>query len=384
MLFDLPKKVLFILETLEKNGHEAYIVGGCVRDLFMGKAPNDYDITTNALPSQVKSYFERTADTGIKHGTVTVILENEPFEVTTYRTEEEYSNSRTPDKVEFVGDISLDLARRDFTVNAICYDLNGNIIDLFGGTKDIKDKILKAVGNPDERFFEDALRIMRLYRFAAKLGFEIEKDTEAAALKHIKLLEKISVERIFDELQKAVLGDNLKVLGKLINSGALSHLGLKNCQNTDFITSLEKKGNMRLYAFLKQCDCDKNLLKNLKASNKQNDYFKALDSIKLDITSSKVDIKKALRNTDFETLSDYIQYRSFKDNLDFSKVLLYVNEIKDKNEPYALSHLAVTGDDLKALGFKGKNIGNTLETLLSAVVISPEKNQKDILLSILK
>lgn len=212
----LTRKETMALEMLEVAGCEAYFVGGCVRDVLMKKNIGDIDVTTDALPEQVKEIFKghSVIETGIKHGTVTVILhlgENEisaPIEITTYRSDGIYSDSRHPDNVSFVRKLEEDLARRDFTVNAMACDLRGKVIDLYGGRKDLAAKIIRTVGDPDERFKEDALRIMRGLRFAAVLGFEIEEKTAAAMEENKSLLKDISAERIFIEFKKLLAGDH--------------------------------------------------------------------------------------------------------------------------------------------------------------------------------
>ncbi|MBQ5810507.1 MAG: hypothetical protein IIW23_02885, partial [Clostridia bacterium] len=181
-MFPISDAAITAIDTLESHGFEAYCVGGAVRDLLMGKVPTDYDITTNALPQDVINIFPKTVATGIKHGTITVLLDKETIEITTYRTDGEYVDNRHPEKVQFVAGIGEDLSRRDFTVNAIAYSPYRGILDLLGGRKDIKNKIIKCVGQPEKRFNEDALRIMRCFRFASTLGFSIEKHTLCAAV----------------------------------------------------------------------------------------------------------------------------------------------------------------------------------------------------------
>ena len=204
-MLSIPENAALVIDRLMQNGYEAYIVGGCVRDSLLGLAVSDFDITTAAPPEKVIELFEKTVPTGIKHGTVTVIIENEPIEVTTFRTEGIYKDSRHPENVEFVSDLKEDLSRRDFTVNAIAYDGDDGIIDLYGGLEDIKTRTLRTVRNPDERFCEDALRIMRLFRFASQLGFSIEENTEKSALSKLASLENISAERVFAELKKMLI-----------------------------------------------------------------------------------------------------------------------------------------------------------------------------------
>ncbi|HBF86200.1 MAG TPA: CCA tRNA nucleotidyltransferase, partial [Clostridiales bacterium] len=199
-----------IIETLEEKGYKAYAVGGCVRDLLLGKIPDDYDVATSAFPEEVIAVFgrENVATTGLKHGTVTVILKGKPFEVTTFRSESGYSDHRRPDSVKFVGSLAEDLKRRDFTVNAVAYNGKEGLIDLYGGLSDLENGVIRAVGDPYERFSEDALRILRAARFSAALGFKVEEKTARAAEELAKDLEKVSEERIFAELTKLLAGKN--------------------------------------------------------------------------------------------------------------------------------------------------------------------------------
>ena len=201
-----------VIEALRRAGYEAYLVGGCVRDILRGREPQDYDVTTSALPEQVKEVFknERVIETGLKHGTVTVLIDREPFEVTTFRVDEGYSDGRHPDSVAYTNDLTLDLSRRDFTVNAMAMDEQGNVIDPFGGREDLKRKIVRAVGDPEKRFEEDALRILRALRFSSCLGFEIEKNTAEAAISMRERLSLVSRERCFAELKKTLCGENIE------------------------------------------------------------------------------------------------------------------------------------------------------------------------------
>ncbi|MDD2972366.1 MAG: CCA tRNA nucleotidyltransferase [Lachnospiraceae bacterium] len=208
MRIDLPDKVKFILDTLLNAGYDAYAVGGCVRDSILGREPDDWDITTSALPEQVKTLFRRTIDTGIQHGTVTIMLEKEGFEVTTYRIDGEYQDSRHPSEVIFTPNLVEDLKRRDFTINAMAYNEKTGIVDEFHGMNDLEQKVIRAVGNPEERFTEDALRIMRAIRFSAQLGYSIEENTRKAITKLAPTLRNISAERIQVELVKLITSDH--------------------------------------------------------------------------------------------------------------------------------------------------------------------------------
>lgn len=198
----LPEKVTWILDRLSEHGYEAYAVGGCVRDSLLGREPGDWDITTSAMPLQVKALFSRTVDTGLQHGTVTVLLGNDGYEVTTYRIDGAYTDGRHPDQVLFTPSLLEDLKRRDFTINAMAYHAQKGLVDAFDGVQDLKRGIVRCVGNPADRFREDALRMMRAVRFAAQLGFEIDAPTRDAVRLLAGNLERISVERIQAELVK--------------------------------------------------------------------------------------------------------------------------------------------------------------------------------------
>ena len=209
----ISDKAKIILNALHRGGYSAYVVGGCVRDYFLGIRNSDTDIATSALPQQTEKILTaqniKVVETGLKHGTVTAVMDKTPFEITTFRADGEYKDSRHPQHVSFVSDIKEDLKRRDFTVNAMAYNDETGIIDLFGGREDIENKRIRAVGNADTRFKEDALRIMRALRFSSVLGFEIEKETKQAVFENMRLLKNISAERIFSELLKLLCGKNV-------------------------------------------------------------------------------------------------------------------------------------------------------------------------------
>ena len=208
MTINIPQKAEQILRTLNEAGYEAYVVGGCVRDSILDRVPGDWDITTSALPEQVKELFHRTVDTGIQHGTVTVMMGKEGFEVTTYRVDGEYHDGRHPDAVTFTRSLEEDLKRRDFTINAMAYHPGHGLVDLFGGMEDINRKIISCVGDPVERFTEDALRMLRAVRFSAQLGFTVEENTKAALARMSGNLEHVSAERIQTELVKLLVSDH--------------------------------------------------------------------------------------------------------------------------------------------------------------------------------
>lgn len=372
-MLKIPENIKFVLDTLTKSGYEAYIVGGCVRDSILGLDASDYDVTTSAKPEEIIGLFEKTVPTGLKHGTVTVIIKKEPIEVTTFRTEGQYFDNRHPETVEFVTDLKEDLSRRDFTVNALAYNETVGLVDLFGGVNDLENRILKAVGDPEKRFREDALRILRLFRFASQLNFEIEENTFNAALKLQKGLQNISRERIFTELQKTVNGKNPKALLPLIASGGLRFLGVK--KSPEIYTKTQNL-DLRLFAFLSGTDDPIAALRELKASKRQIDFAETMLKLLRLKPQTKEDIKNALFLTDEYAVSSYLEYT------DTDKAPLF--EIIKNGEPYLISHLAVTGEDLADLGFRGREIGSQLEILRQTVIKDPTKNKKEILLSLTK
>lgn len=225
MNINMPKNVELIIDKFYKNNNEAYIVGGCVRDSILGKIPKDYDLTTSALPDITVNLFEKTIPTGLKHGTVTVVINNENFEVTTFRCDGTYTDNRHPENVTFVSNIKDDLARRDFTVNAIAYNKTVGLVDFFNGLNDINNKIIKCVGDANIRFKEDALRMLRAIRFSCQLNFSIESKTYLAIIENSHLISNISNERIRDELCKILLSDNIvKGMELLASTGLLKFI----------------------------------------------------------------------------------------------------------------------------------------------------------------
>lgn len=381
MLF-IPPEIQFIIERLQKNGFEAYLVGGCVRDMLMDITPHDYDITTSAPPEIILSLFEKTVPTGIKHGTVTVINSGFAAEVTTYRTDGEYSDHRRPERVTFVKSLKEDLARRDFTVNAIAYNENEGIKDFFGGREDIKNKILRAVGEPKKRFCEDALRILRLFRFASVLEFTPEEATLKNALKCAPLLESISAERISSELRKAVNGKNPEALKPLTDINGLKFIGIKNPDYSK-IVPLQSAG-LALFGFLySSTDNLMSALRFLKPSNKEKRlYENILTLLSLPFPQSKEEIKEMLFKTDLISVEKYLYFKNSYFGTDTENALSMLREISENGEPYRISDLKIGGRSLIKLGIKGEKVGETLEYLRQRVTADPTLNRREILLEI--
>ena len=273
MKINLPYNVKKIISVLEENGFEAYAVGGCVRDSLIGKKPDDWDIACSAKPEQVKALFHKTIDTGIRHGTVTVMMKHVGYEVTTYRIDGEYTDSRHPKKVIFTPSLTEDLKRRDFTINAMAYSDRTGIVDIFDGAGDLQKKVIRCVGNPKERFGEDALRILRAVRFSAQLGFSIEEGTAQAAEELASNLKKISRERIRTELDKLIMSGHPDHVRLLENLGILPCIfsGYVCCGETaslaDRLVNSETEHYIRWALFITGISFE-NLLESLKFDNK--------------------------------------------------------------------------------------------------------------------
>lgn len=381
-----------LISIIKNNGYQAYAVGGCVRDALMNRECGDFDITTSALPNELEDVLDRYnikyIETGLKHGTVTAIYNSVPYEITTFRSDGEYRDNRHPDSVTFEKDVKLDLARRDFTINAIAYNDEDGFVDCYGGIDDINNKIIRCVGDAQLRFNEDALRIMRAVRFASVLCFNIEQKTKEAMFNNKHLLKNVASERIYKELIKLLLGDNVEnvlieyreILEEVIPelkcigdySNAVKSIGF-----------IEKKDYMRLTALLLPFDIDESqrALKHLKVSN--DVYNKVTTLIKIHdetILPNKSNIKYWLRTIGIELTYDFINLKKALnlnlDNKTFEQTKALIDEIIANNEPYLISHLKINGNDLLDLGFEGKSIANELSNLIQLVSTNPEYNDK--------
>ncbi len=377
MLFELPNEILNCINTLENRGFEAFCVGGSVRDLIMGKKPHDYDVTTNATPKEVASLFPNTVPTGIIHGTITVIIDKMPIEVTTYRSDIGYSDSRRPDSVNFLSSVDGDLKRRDFTVNAICYNPKIGIYDPLLGETDIKNKILRTVGEPSLRFSEDALRIMRTFRFSATLDFNIEDNTLKEALKLSHLLKNISVERIFSELKKGFLSNHPEKLSPIIMCKALNFLGFDAHEVPSSLALLPQDFALRFAKYCEMSNADaKKILINLKSDNQtKRDTEKYLKMFSMP-KNSRADIKRVLNLGGLKLSENLITAYDLLNKTDYTSVL---EDILVSREPYCIKMLAVDGNDLLKQGVLPANIGETLNALLEKVIENPELNSTEVL-----
>lgn len=317
-----------ILEKFNEAGYEAYLVGGCVRDYLLNDDFSDIDITTNALPDEVKQIFKKSIDTGIQHGTVTILINGDSFEVTTFRTEDDYIDHRTPEKVEFVSDLKEDLDRRDFTINAMALDSKGKLYDYHCGEKDLRNKIIKTVNNPNERFFEDALRMLRAFRFSSKLGFEIEENTLKAIKNNAELIKFVSIERIVNEFRKLLPGKgNKRSLELLLDSKLNNYIPfldevskIIDFSNYTFCQSLYILSNINDISFEK--------LKELKLSNKEIKQVKIYEKINKDFIGN-VPLEIILYNYDIEDVAFIASYFKYCDKEDIEKIKLPIESFND-------------------------------------------------------
>lgn len=378
MSLTLDKNTEYIISDLNKSGFSAYAVGGCVRDMLLEREVTDVDITTSALPDEIKSVFSTlpVIETGIKHGTVTVLIDHKPYEITTFRTESGYTDSRHPDAVSFVSDVASDLARRDFTVNAIAYSSREGIIDLFGGMEDLNNKIIRAVGDPFLRFSEDALRILRALRFSSTLGFAIEPETAKAIFALSDSIQKVSKERIYSELKKLLCGTNAVAVLTKYRSVVEQIINIKGD-----ISSLSKLPPDHRFRFAALCgDTAAESLSALRADNETKRACKILAEstpVPTDKTALKHYIS-SLGRDDARLVSCYRKSLYGEDRADMMQKLLSSDECLFQND------LAINGNDLIALGIKGSDIGTTLKNLLASVLNGEIENTKQSLINSLQ
>ena len=390
----IPENIIYVLDTLNTKGFEAYMVGGCVRDMIMGKTPSDFDITTNALPEEILNCFadKNCVTAGMKHGTVAPIINHEAVEITTYRIDGEYKDSRHPEEVYFTKKIEEDLSRRDFTVNAMAMGKDFNVIDPFSGKTDIENKVIRCVGNAEKRFTEDALRIMRALRFSATLGFSIEEETKNAILKLYSLLSNIAKERIFTELKKLVTGKNAgKILAEykdvftFIMPRLLTLTEDKYFENTKRVKTEDTALSFALLFDGLSGDITGEILSSLKSDGELKRRVKTLIEEKDTDISSEIKLSHYLRKKEEKDAERLIYYRFMlgaitKDEKE--RLLSLLGKVKD--ECIRIKDLELTGTDLIKLGFSGRCIGDALEKLLDAVVCKRCENKKEELIEYIK
>ncbi len=438
MKLKLPQKVNFIIDLLRRNDHEAFAVGGCVRDLILARDPGDFDITTSATPDEVKKIFRRTIDTGIEHGTVTVLMQGEAFEVTTYRVDGAYKDGRHPDSVTFTPSLKEDLKRRDFTINAMAYNEKLGLVDIYGGMKDLQTKTIRCVGDPNERFSEDALRIMRAVRFAAQLGFTIDPATREAIAGHAEELRNVSAERIQIELMKLLVSDHPMMFRDFYDLG-VSKIFLPEfdrCMRTPQNTPhhLYNVGEHMLHSIpvvppdrilrltmllhdigkpdkrtvdengrdhfrghaLHGSVLVKDVLKRLKFDNETIDKVTRLvryhdhrpepndASVRKMICMIGKDLFPEYLTVQW---ADTVAKSTYKQDIKFDRIRA-VNEvylrILGRGDPLSIRELAINGNDLKEIGAKGEEIGELLRASLETVLEDPARNTHDFLMDFVR
>lgn len=410
---NLPKDVSYIIENLDKAGYEAYAVGGCVRDTLLGRVPGDWDITTSASPLQVKELFPKTIDTGLQHGTVTVMMHHVGYEVTTYRIDGEYQDGRHPKNVIFTNNLIEDLKRRDFTINAMAYNDKSKIVDEFDGIGDLEKKLIRCVGEPAERFGEDALRMLRAVRFAAQLGFSIEEHTEEAIYKLADTLKKISRERVQSELNKLLISDYPECICKVYETGLSDYALLfteqfKQKEIQEKIVAMLKilppDSILRWSAFLSFCEereeFGKTILKDLKFDNHTIEYVsKLVYYLPKEIEPEEIKIRFGIYEMGEELYPLYLKLKQAEleaqSQLQKEKQDEFLKErqeklkenkkiylkILERGDCLSLKNLAVTGADLIEIGIPaGKEMGRVLRELLFFVLEYPEGNERECLL----
>lgn len=438
MKIKLPDNVRFIINELERQGYEAYAVGGCVRDTLLGREPGDWDITTSAKPEEVKTVFKKTVDTGIEHGTVTVIMDGTGYEVTTYRIDGKYSDGRHPDKVEFTPSLTEDLKRRDFTINAMAYNESTGMVDLFGGLEDLEKGIIRCVGNPKERFNEDALRIFRAVRFSAQLGFDIEEGTKQAIKELAESLTIISAERIQTELVKLLMSDHPEKIRDCyelsITTAILPEFDLMmaTSQNTihhrytvgehtiKVLENVPAERIVRITALLHDvakpetkkvtedgqehfpdhqpigADKAAGILRRLKFDNDTINKVKTLIRWHDARPETLAGLRRLLNNVGEELFPTLISFKygdimgqsEYKREEKLAVVDGYkasFEQIISERQCFSLKQLAVTGNDLIAEGIPaGAEIGRCLKNLLDLVTEDQSLNDKETLLSMVR
>ena len=387
----IPDYVYAVLETIERAGFEAYAVGGCCRDAMLGRKPQDWDICTSALPEQVMEIFPGSKPTGLKHGTVTVVIGNHTAEVTTFRTDGDYRDHRRPDSVTFVSDLISDLSRRDFTMNAIALSADGMLSDPFDGVRDIANRTIRCVGKPELRFSEDALRMFRALRFSARLGFTIEYETCTAIESCAHLAAELAPERVHDELEKILLSPRPETLGVAIRFGLLKkYIPGNGWSSPNFadISNMPKKALTRWVAF-------SIMLQKYGYIPSAHDFLESLrldgrtlrccadaeQMLKLEVPSDTLGWKKLLNQYGVDSVTCAVDAFSVILGLDCEKEL---KAVLKSGECFSLKHLAVTGDDLLSLGLKGPELGEMLKFLLDYVMEYPDNNKREILLELAK
>ena len=441
MKIAIPKHANYIIKTLQHHGYEAYIVGGCVRDAVLGRNPSDWDITTSAKPLQIKSIFNKTIDTGLKHGTVTVMMEKEGYEVTTYRIDGTYEDHRRPNEVTFTTSLREDLMRRDFTINAMAYNDKDGLVDLFGGIEDLEKKMIRCVGKADDRFDEDALRMLRAIRFAAQLGFEIDEEAKNAIRRKYRFLKDVSAERIQVELTKTLTSPHPELLKTAYELGMTSVFlpefdeMMETSQNNphhkynvgdhtiEVMKNIQADKVKRLAALLhdvakpvtkstdnagvdlgdnhnkKRAEMSEEILRRLKYDNHtmkavkhliewhdfrwDDESYAGIKKVRRLVSKVGIDAFEPLLELQRADILGQSSYRQDNKLKVLDEVMEIFQEVKRNHDCLTIKDLNIDGVDLIRSGIPaGKRMGIILERLLDMVIEEPKLNQRPVLLEL--
>lgn len=361
-----------MLNKLRGAGYGAYFVGGCVRDTVLGRRVHDWDAATSAPPEAVQALFERTAPTGLRHGTVTVLVSGRAVEVTTYRAEGAYSDHRRPDSVEFTGDLALDLSRRDFTMNAMAMGPEGDITDPFGGREDIARRLIRCVGDGERRFSEDALRMLRALRFSAQLGFDIDPRTDAAIERLAPTAAALSAERVRDEFLKALASPRPQRAWEMLTRGLLARFAAAEGEAPPLAA-------LPVYA----------RLAHLCFELERRGYIASTEGFLTQLRLPRAEVRTAVRATAILCSGSRDYKRLLRDYGERAVLAAHprsraLRRVLRSGECFSLSGLAVSGDKLRALGLKGREVGEALDAALDYVIDHPAANREDTLLSFIR
>ena len=367
-----PKYVLNILSALGSAGHEAVLAGGCVRDSLLGRRPSDWDAATSAPPEVVLGLFKRTAPTGLRHGTVTVLVSGRAVEVTTYRAEGAYSDHRRPDSVEFTGDLALDLSRRDFTMNAMAMGPEGDITDPFGGREDIARRLIRCVGEPERRFGEDALRMLRALRFSAQLGFDIDPRTDAAVTALAPTAAALSAERVRDEFLRALASPRPQRAWEMLTRGLLARFAAAEGEAPPLAA-------LPVYA----------RLAHLCFELERRGFIASTEGFLTQLRLPRAEVRTAVRAAAILRSGSRDYKRLLRDCGESAVLAAYpksraLRRVLRGGECWDLAHLALDGDALRALGLSGREVGAALARALDYVIDHPAANREDTLLSFIR
>ncbi len=432
MSIKIPNDVLLILKKLNDRGFEAYIVGGAVRDIFLNNQPHDWDIATSATYKEVKFIFEKTIDTGLKHGTVTVMLNGEGYEVTTYRIDGKYEDNRHPSSIEFTTDLSKDLERRDFTFNAMAMDKDGHIVDLYGGKNDLTNKTVRAVGNPDLRIKEDALRMLRTVRFSAIYGYDIDKELYNAIRKNAHLIQNISYERIENEVTKILVSNHPEKFLELYNLGITKYIlpefdalmqteqntpwhlynvgihtikAMENIDNDKILRwtmllhdvgkpntkSTDKKGQDHFFSHAEiSTNIADKILKRYKFPIRDMEkikklifyhdtHYKKMNKIRRLVSKEGIEFCEKLVQIQYSDISAQSNYKYNEKIENIASFDRDIHQVYNDKTAITLKELKINGDDLIKIGFKGKKVGELLEIFYDDVLSDPKINDENLL-----